>query len=368
MFPHRNATSGGGTKEGNRLRRFSVIAATVLAAASAGMSASSAMATSTPDYVVAVWQQPVSSAWPQSLVTSVTLNTKSLQAGLNKLDLSTLPCGTTFQADLYNNNETTTALLASKALSGPGTSAESWPGGQYKSDYSKTWTTAACAPDTSSQKITFCHATGSDSNPYVKLTTDVGAFYKAGHIDHTGDIYPAGSFTKGGHDFSWKAQGDQSLLQYADCVKPPTPPTPTHVTVSATSAEVCGPNNDTVTSSEAPAGVTKSDTGWVNGERTISYVSNDVSKVVIDGQSTFKFTDANVTCSTATPTPTPTTTTVVTTPAPTSTTTATYPVAANTDGQGVPLQKQPIFWLMLALLFGGVALVSGRRGRGTTNR
>ena len=74
--------------------------------------------------------------------------------------------------------------------------------------------------DTSHQPITFCHATGSDSNPYVKLTTDAGAFYRSGHINHTGDIYPAGAFTKGGHDFSWDAQGDQSLLQYPDCKKP----------------------------------------------------------------------------------------------------------------------------------------------------
>ncbi len=86
--------------------------------------------------------------------------------------------------------------------------------------------------DTSHQPITFCHATPPDTakNGYQKITTDVGAFYNDGHINHAADIYPAGSFTKGGHDYSWDAQGDQSLLQYPDCMKP----TPKDATASFT--------------------------------------------------------------------------------------------------------------------------------------
>lgn len=85
-----------------------------------------------------------------------------------------------------------------------------------------------CGPsDTDDQTITFCHATSSASNPYNRLTTNVHAFYQAGHIGHGDDIYPAGSYVKNGQTFSWAAQGDQSLLQFGDCVKPkPEQPEP----------------------------------------------------------------------------------------------------------------------------------------------
>jgi hypothetical protein len=74
------------------------------------------------------------------------------------------------------------------------------------------------ASATSDKKITFCHATGSATNPYVKLTTSLAAFYNSGHVSHSGDIYPAGSY----RDQSWSAQGDQDVL-YGGCVV--TPPT-----------------------------------------------------------------------------------------------------------------------------------------------
>ncbi|MDB5167614.1 MAG: hypothetical protein JWN26_759 [Candidatus Saccharibacteria bacterium] len=70
-----------------------------------------------------------------------------------------------------------------------------------------------------SSQITFCHADGKSGN-YNKLTTSTAAFYQAGHIDHSGDIFPAGSIVKKGVTHSWDAQGDQSLLAYPDCVKP----------------------------------------------------------------------------------------------------------------------------------------------------
>ncbi|MGI9823307.1 LPXTG cell wall anchor domain-containing protein [Agromyces sp. Marseille-Q5079] len=77
-----------------------------------------------------------------------------------------------------------------------------------------------CGKD--SDKITFCHATGSASNPYERITTSVNAFFNAGHDDHQnkGDIYPAFSYVKQGKTINVAAQGDQSLLQYSDCVKP----------------------------------------------------------------------------------------------------------------------------------------------------
>ncbi|WP_255768347.1 hypothetical protein [Pseudarthrobacter sulfonivorans] len=38
-------------------------------------------------------------------------------------------------------------------------------------------------------KVTICHATGSDNNPYVSMTVDLNAL--KGHADHWGDIIPA---------------------------------------------------------------------------------------------------------------------------------------------------------------------------------
>lgn len=66
---------------------------------------------------------------------------------------------------------------------------------------------------TANPKVTFCHATGSDSNPYVKITTSVNGFYHSGHIDHSGDIYPAVTITKPNGDVvNVPQQGDQSIL------------------------------------------------------------------------------------------------------------------------------------------------------------
>lgn len=92
--------------------------------------------------------------------------------------------------------------------------------------------------------ITFCHATASNTNPYNMITTNTAAFYNAGHIDHTGDIFPAGSFVHNGVTQSWAAQGDQSLLAYPDCSKPVVVP-PTEVTPAIpTPVDVCGTVND----------------------------------------------------------------------------------------------------------------------------
>lgn len=96
--------------------------------------------------------------------------------------------------------------------------------GWGSSDPTKTFTKPSdCGPDTSEQKINLCHATGSQSNPFVNIEVSKAAFY-VGHRAHSGDIYPAGSYTKGGQSYSWSAQGDQSLLG-TDCVKPTPPPT-----------------------------------------------------------------------------------------------------------------------------------------------
>ena len=94
-----------------------------------------------------------------------------------------------------------------------------------------------------SGKITLCHATGSDTNPYVKIVVSTAAFYNSGHVAHIGDIFPAGSH-KGQ---AWEAQGDQSILA-AKCVVPAPEPTPSESatptpepTVTATPSETPTP-------------------------------------------------------------------------------------------------------------------------------
>lgn len=48
--------------------------------------------------------------------------------------------------------------------------------------------------DNNDRKVTFCHATGSSSNPYILITTDVNGCN--GHADHlpggNEDIFPTG--------------------------------------------------------------------------------------------------------------------------------------------------------------------------------
>jgi LPXTG-motif cell wall-anchored protein len=101
------------------------------------------------------------------------------------------------------------------------------------------------ADDTDTKKVTLCHATGSDKNPFTKITVSVNAFFNSGHIDHDGDIYPAFTYVKKGDTLSVSAKGDQSLLQYDDCVKPVVPPVDKEIPVPATPQveDPCGPGN-----------------------------------------------------------------------------------------------------------------------------
>lgn len=73
--------------------------------------------------------------------------------------------------------------------------------------------TVVATPANAATKVTFCHSTGSEQNPWVELTTSVNAFY-VGHVlkQHTEDVYPAVSFQKKGQTINVPAQGDQEFL------------------------------------------------------------------------------------------------------------------------------------------------------------
>lgn len=75
-----------------------------------------------------------------------------------------------------------------------------------------------CADTPDSSTITFCHYDNGQGGKYTSNTTSVSVFYQAGHLQHSQDIYPAGTYIKNGVTHTWPAQGDQSLLQWNDCL------------------------------------------------------------------------------------------------------------------------------------------------------
>lgn len=59
-------------------------------------------------------------------------------------------------------------------------------------------------PENDQEKVEICHATGSASNPYVRITISVNGLN--GHGDHEGDIIPPNSFLPAGLNFDAAGQ------------------------------------------------------------------------------------------------------------------------------------------------------------------
>jgi len=103
-------------------------------------------------------------------------------------------------------------------------------------------------PEVSGKPVTLCHATGSQSNPYTKITVPFTQWYgQNGHSQHKNDIWEAFSYVKRTGSDSWvtvnvPAQGDTSLLAFDNCKKPKedTPVT----RPEATYQDLCGTKND----------------------------------------------------------------------------------------------------------------------------
>jgi hypothetical protein len=51
---------------------------------------------------------------------------------------------------------------------------------------------ASAAQDNEDHKVTLCHATHSEKNPYVQITVDVKSANLQGHAGHAGPVYTAG--------------------------------------------------------------------------------------------------------------------------------------------------------------------------------
>lgn len=136
-------------------------------------------------------------------------------------------------------------------------------------------------PSSENKKVTLCHATSSETNPYNKIEVSVNAFYNAGHIDHEGDIWEAFSYvTNGGETVNVPAQGDTSLLAFEDCEAPVVKekvakPEPVF-------ADPCGTENDVF--SVAPG------RGYTVGSITTDGVKQTINVTLAEG---FTWTDGS---------------------------------------------------------------------------
>jgi hypothetical protein len=86
--------------------------------------------------------------------------------------------------------------------------------------------------------VTLCHATSSQTNPYVVITTDddgvLGAGHSSGngHDSHGGDIIPPFGYTDNKGDSqsypgkNWDGQGQAILANGCEPPQPPPPPCP----------------------------------------------------------------------------------------------------------------------------------------------
>lgn len=104
------------------MKKRTIIGLAVIAAAVATMFAAPAVASATsPQYVMAIWKNPVGSPkFPQGLVTSY----KTTSTDPNILAKYATECGTFYQSDIYADDERTAKLIAGKVLRG---GDESWP-------------------------------------------------------------------------------------------------------------------------------------------------------------------------------------------------------------------------------------------------
>jgi RTX calcium-binding nonapeptide repeat (4 copies) len=111
--------------------------------------------------------------------------------------------------------------------------------GLFGLSQSSTGTTPKTEPPSGPvKKVTICHATGSQSNPYVEITVPGFQFvYGVGHGGHTYDIWPSFQYKlKDGTIVTVPAHGDQSILKDGCEVPGHTPePCPT-VTVTVTAS------------------------------------------------------------------------------------------------------------------------------------
>ncbi|MGX5695174.1 hypothetical protein ACWKWP_03150 [Agromyces soli] len=217
-------------------------------------------------------------------------------------DTEVVPVGTTIKAGKTKKFEQSDVAPGTYTLALTG----KWSTGVTKAD-TGTVVVKAGACDGTAKKLTICHATESDvKNPYVRITIARSAVVHA-HLKHQWgeDIIPAFSYK--GKDYP--AQGDTSLLEYEDCVKPKAPEQ-IAIPAAPESQDKCGIAEDRI--------VTPADTDilkWtvtpvVGGKATAKVTIVAKGYVFSDGKTTFteytfpEYTFTNEPCVTEIPEPT----------------------------------------------------------------
>lgn len=95
-------------------------------------------------------------------------------------------------------------------------------------------------------KVTLCHATGSEDNPYVSVTVDDNAVLN-GHGDHSGDIIPAFDYNGGSYGGK-NLGGDGSAILANGCqAVEPSPSTSTATETATQTAEATETATETAT-------------------------------------------------------------------------------------------------------------------------
>ena len=111
---------------------------------------------------------------------------------------------------------------------------------------------AAATPPAPTHKVTICHATASESNPYVKINVDIASsgYVKSGHNDHDKDIIPP--YTYG--DFSFPGKNWPSPIYDNGCKVVESSPTPsaTETTASPTPTQTSESPTPTPTPTVTP--------------------------------------------------------------------------------------------------------------------
>jgi LPXTG-motif cell wall-anchored protein len=196
-----------------------------------------------------------------------------------------------------------------------------------------------------SHKVTICHRNNDDKKPYVVETVDIASsgLLKAGHNDHTGDIWSAGM--KADHDkwgdiipayhyqdgdfsfdfpgLNWGSDG-QAIYDNGCKVVLPTP-TPTETTPTPTPTETSQTPEPTPTETTATPEPSQSETS-ASGEPSDTPTPTETTATP----------EPTPTETTATPEPTPTETTATPEPTPTETTATPEPTPSESTATEVP--------------------------------
>lgn len=132
-----------------------------------------------------------------------------------------------------------------------------------------------------SHKHTICHATGSGSNPYVRITPSVSGVYN-GHIGHQGDEDIVPPFTYKGATYSqnWDAEG-QAIFN-AGCAAPAAP-APVAPAVTPPAKQTTGECPATTTSTEQVlVGVWHATGAMKDGKRKFVFITPSLGSAHYD--------------------------------------------------------------------------------------